>query len=543
MTRGTRTALLSVSDKTGIVDFARGLTDRGWRIVSTGGTAQTLREAGVEVTKVSELTGFPEILSGRVKTLHPSVHGGILARRSVAGDMEQLREHDLAPVDLVAVNLYPFRETISRPDIALAEALEQIDIGGPSMLRSAGKNHPFVWPVCDPGDYDRVLSALDADDEETDLRRELAAKVFRHTATYDAAVSGYLTANGGSLRPGEGDELGEVGLPPERLWSLVRVEELRYGENPDQKAALYRTAFGEPFGIPALEQRQGKELSYNNLLDLDAALRTVAPFAEGERPACAIIKHCTPAGVAVGRSASDAYRKALACDPMSAYGSTVAFSHPVTEAAAEAVGELFVECLVAPGYAAGALRVLRDRESLRVLEPSEEGALSAAQGHVVAGVEARGVEGGLLVQTPAAPVSLRKLRNPGTATVATKRQPSEEEWTDLAFAWAAVQSVRSNAILLARDEASIGIGAGQMSRVDAVEIAVRKAGDADHDTEGSVLASDAFFPFRDGVDAAAEAGVRAVIQPGGSIRDEEVVEAADEHGLAMVMTGRRLFRH
>ena len=529
-------ALLSVSDKRNVEEFARGLVDRGWRLISTGGTAQALEQAAIPVESIRDWTGFPEIMGGRVKTLHPAVHAGLLARRSVAADMDELEKQGFEPIDLVAVNLYPFRETIAKPSVALAEAMEQVDIGGPTMLRAAAKNHSFVWPVCDPEDYDPVLDALDDEEDSGELRRELAGKVFRHTATYDAAVGGYLDRE--RARGSGGTE-----LPEESLWSLTRHRELRYGENPDQEAALYRSASREPFGIPALEQHQGKELSYNNLQDLDAALRAVAPFTEGDRPACAIMKHLTPCGIAVGRSTVDAYEKALASDPMSAYGSVIAFTEPVTEAAAEAIADLFVECVVAPGYAAAALRILREREKLRVLEPGDGRELHAPAGHVTPGLEARGVEGGVLVQTPAEPAFPGALRDADDVRVASKRQPDDDEWEDLAFAWAAVQSVKSNAILLARDRASVGIGAGQMSRVDAVEIAIRKARKHDHDTGGTVLASDAFFPFRDGVDAAADAGVRAVIQPGGSIRDDEVVEAADEHGMTMVLTGRRVFRH
>ncbi len=530
------TALISVSDKTGAAEFASSLADRGWEVVSTGGTASELRSAGVEVTPVDELTGFPEILDGRVKTLHPAVHAGILARRTVAGDMDQLEEHGFRPVDLVAVNLYPFRETVERPDVTLAEAQEQIDIGGPTLLRAAAKNHGFVWPVCDPDDYGRVLEALDEEDG-AELRRNLAAKVFYHTATYDAAIGGYL-------RTATRDRGAGPGMPEEMLWSLSRVQELRYGENPDQRAAFFREATGRSWGIPALEQHQGRELSYNNLLDVDGALAAVEPFRAGDRSACAVVKHTTPCGLAVGRSPVEAWEKALASDPQSAYGSVVAFNEPVTEAVAEEISELFVECLVAPGYAEAALRILQEREKLRVLEPrTDERDREEERGHVRPGLQARGVRGGLLIQTEPEPVDPEGLAGAEGVSVPTKRQPSEEEWSELGFAWAAIQAVKSNAIVLARDGATIGIGAGQMSRVDAVEIAVRKAAGFDHETEGSVLASDAFFPFRDGLDAAAEAGVRAVVQPGGSIRDEEVVAAADEHGLAMVFTGRRLFRH
>lgn len=528
-------ALVSVSDKTGIQDFCRGLVEIGYEIVSTGGTRNALVEAGLPVRGVSELTGHPEMLQGRVKTLHPTVHAGILARRSVPEDLAQLQEHDVSPIDIVVVNLYPFQRTIARESVTLAEALEQIDIGGPTLLRAAAKNHPFVWPVCDPEDYGSVLHALrsGADAEEArDRRRELAAKVFRHTAAYDAAIAGYLAAP---------DPLGRTddGNPDHVLAALSRVQTLRYGENPDQEAAFFRVSSRPPWGIPALTQLHGKALSFNNILDIDGALAAIAPFAVAD-PACAIIKHTTPCGLARGRSPLDAYRKALACDPVSAFGSVVAFTQPVTEAVADALSENFVECVVAPGYADSALVTLQRKANIRILQPERPEALMEMGGHLWPGVEARGVRGGLLLQTAPAPATGEG--GDGWA-VATEREPDDEERADLAFAWSAIQAVKSNAILLARDEASIGIGAGQMSRVDSVELAIWKARAQGHDLAGAVLASDAFFPFRDGVDAAAEAGIRAVIQPGGSKRDGEVVEAANEHGMAMLMTGRRLFRH
>jgi phosphoribosylaminoimidazolecarboxamide formyltransferase/IMP cyclohydrolase len=532
-----RYALLSVSDKTGLVELGTALVERGWTLVSTGGTARVLREAEVPVTPISEFTGFPEILGGRVKSLHPAVHAGLLARLSVEQDVRDLERQDLRPIGLVAVNLYPFRETVARPDATLADALEQIDIGGPTMLRAAAKNHPFVWPICDPADYDRVLAAIDVDEDDPDLRRELAAKVFRHTATYDAAVAGYLGGESG-IGSSEDDD------PPEEfLLSLVRAQGLRYGENPDQRAAFYRVASRPPVGIPALRQLHGKDLSYNNILDLDGAFLAIAPFLGEEKAACAILKHTTPCGLAVGRSVAEAYRKALACDPVSAFGSTVVFSQPVTEAVAEEMGKLFVECVVAPGYAAAALRLLQEKPSLRILAPADDARFGAQVGQVAAGLDIRGVLGGVLVQGSPTPARPSALRSEGTARVVTERAPTDAEWDDLAFAWAAVGSVKSNAILLARDGASVGIGAGQMSRVDAVQLSARKARQAGHPLEGLVLASDAFFPFRDGIDAAAEAGVTAVIQPGGSKRDDEAIAAANGHGIAMVFTGRRLFRH
>lgn len=527
-------ALVSVSDKVNVEELCRGLVERGWDIVSTGGTRHALLEAGLEVESVSELTGHPEMLGGRVKTLHPSIHAGILARRGLPDDLEQLERHQVRPIDLVAVNLYPFQRTVARESVTLAEALEQIDIGGPTLLRAAAKNHPFVWALCDPSDYERVLTALDRnkDAETQELRRELAAKVFRRIATYDAAIAGYLAP----LAPLRREDEGRV---HHVLASLTRVQTLRYGENPDQDAAFFRDGSRAPWGIPALSQLHGKELSYNNILDVDGALGALAPFARGPRTACVIIKHTTPCGIALGRSPLEAYQKALACDPMSAFGSVVAFTEPVTEAVADALAQNFVECVVAPGYADPALLELQKKPSLRILKPEREEGLEEAAGHLWSGIDARGVRGGLLLQRSPQPATDVD-RVPGAVT---GRQPSEQEWEDLTFAWAAVQGVKSNAILLAADGASVGIGAGQMSRVDAVELAVRKGLSQGRDLSGSVLASDAFFPFRDGIDAAAAAGVRAVIQPGGSKRDEEVVAAANEHGIAMVFTGRRLFRH
>jgi phosphoribosylaminoimidazolecarboxamide formyltransferase/IMP cyclohydrolase len=528
-----RIALLSVSDKTGIAEFARELVERGWRIVSTGGTAAQLSAAEIPVTRVSELTGVPEMMGGRVKTLHPAVHAALLARRSVPEDMEALAAADIEPIDLVAVNLYPFRETVAKVDVSLAEVMEQIDIGGPTLLRASAKNHESVFALCDPEDYDVVLAALGAGEEDPELRKGLAAKVYRHTATYDAAIAGYLESLASAKKPHP---------PSEVFLSLVRVQEMRYGENPDQKAALYRDASTRRWGVPALSQLHGKELSYNNLLDVDGVLAAIAPFLGDSRAACAIVKHTTPCGLAVGRSTAEAFERALACDPVSAFGSTVAFNQPLAETVAEALYELFVECLIAPGFAEDALRILLEKKNLRILVAGE-GGLQAYPGHVLAGLDARGVQGGLLLQSSPQPVPAGDLAEADGVTVPTRRSPVPEEWDDLGFAWAAVQGVKSNAILLARGGATIGIGAGQMSRVDAVRLAGWKAADAAHETEGSVLASDAFFPFRDGIDVAAEMGVTAIVQPGGSIRDGDVVAAADEHGIAMVMTGRRLFRH
>jgi phosphoribosylaminoimidazolecarboxamide formyltransferase/IMP cyclohydrolase len=518
-------ALLSVSDKTGLLPFARALSGRGWTLLSTGGTARALREAGLPVTEVSEVTGHPEMMEGRVKTLHPAVHAGLLGRRGRADDMEQMRAQGYEPIDLVAVNLYPFRDTVAKPGVTREEAIENIDIGGPSMLRSAAKNHESVWVVADPADYDRVLAGLEAAPEEgTRLRRELAAKVFAHTSAYDHAIAAYLTSV--DRAPFAED----AGFPGEMTLSLAKQQELRYGENPDQPAAFYRDTAASG-GLPGMRQLHGKELSFNNLTDLDAALLAISAWEGTGLAACAIIKHTTPCGIAVGADAAEAYRKALATDPTSAFGSVIAFNVPVSEQAAALLRPNFVEAVAAPGFAPGALRLLSEKKNLRLVEippqPADDGELDVKR-----------VRGGFVVQRRLS------MRFPEDAwRVVTAREPSAAEWDDLRFAWRAVATVKSNAILLARGGMAVGIGAGQMSRVDSSRIAVMKARDNGFALEGAALASDAFFPFRDGVDAAAEAGVRAIVQPGGSVRDEEVIAAADEHGIAMVFTGRRLFRH
>jgi len=507
-------ALISVSDKTGLLEFAQGLSRLGWQIVSTGGTAKALREAAISVTDVSDLTGFPEIMDGRVKTLHPKVHGGLLARR---GDPEHMRvagEHGIAPIDLVAVNLYPFQATAARAGVTPDEVVENIDIGGPSMLRSAAKNFESVTVVVDPADYARVLATLEANDDDLDLRRLLAEKVFAHTAAYDSAISSWFAC-----------ERAEE-FPEQAVLALEKRQALRYGENPGQRAAFYLEKTGN--GLAGLAQKGGKELSFNNLLDLEGALLTTDPFRD--ETCCAIIKHTTPCGLATGVSPLDAYRKALACDPVSAFGSVISFTVPVDAETAEAVSSLFVECLVAPSYSDEALEILGRKKNLRVLAGRAVWRDQA--------LDYKRVRGGFLVQERAKPLS-----EISEWTVVTKRQPTDEERSNLTFAWRAVGSVKSNAILLARDGATIGIGAGQMSRVDAAFLSVHKAKLAGHATQGAVLGSDAFFPFRDGIDQAAEAGITAIVQPGGSVKDEEVIAAADEHGIAMVFTGQRQFRH
>ncbi|MFL5540010.1 MAG: bifunctional phosphoribosylaminoimidazolecarboxamide formyltransferase/IMP cyclohydrolase [Longimicrobiaceae bacterium] len=515
-------ALLSVSDKRGLVDFARALLERGWTLLSTGGTAHALREAGITVTDVSTVTGHPEMMDGRVKTLHPAIHAGLLARRAHPGDVEQMRAQGYAPIDLVAVNLYPFRETVARPGVTVGDAIENIDIGGPSMLRSAAKNHESVWVVVDPADYGRVLAGLGgAGDEAAALRRELAVKVFAHTSAYDGAIAAYLG--------GVGKEDAGAALPEAIEPRLRKVQDLRYGENPDQRAAFYRDESAGD-GLPAMRQLGGKELSFNNLIDVDAALLAVSAWEGTGLAACAIVKHTTPCGIAVGADPAEAYRKALATDPTSAFGSVIAFNAEVSEQAAVLLRPNFVEAIVAPSFAEPALRLLSEKKNLRLIALP-----SAGDG---GGLDFKRVRGGFVVQER---MSMRFAEDGWR--VATQRTPSAEEMDDLRFAWRAVASVKSNAILLARGGMALGIGAGQMSRVDSSRIAVMKARDNGFDLAGAALASDAFFPFRDGVDAAAEAGVRAIIQPGGSVRDAEVVAAADEHGIAMVFTGRRLFRH
>ena len=507
-------ALLSVSDKTGIVDLARGLAQLGWEIISTGGTSRALRDAGLSPRDVSDVTGFAEMLDGRVKTLHPAVHGALLARRDRPEHMQALAEQKIVPIDLVAVNLYPFRATAARNGVSPDEVIEQIDIGGPSMLRSAAKNFDAVTVIVEPRDYGRVLAALQASDDDLDLRRTLAEKAFAHTAAYDAAIASWFA------------QQREEKFPETVTLSAMRQQKLRYGENPDQAAAFYVDFPGA--GLAALVQRGGKELSFNNLLDLEGALLTIDPYTS--ETACAIIKHTTPCGLAVGTSAVDAYRKALACDPVSAFGSVIAFTVPVDAVTADTVSSLFVECIVAPSFSDEAVEILGRKKNLRVLEGR-----AAWPQH---SLDYKRVRGGVLVQERP-----RTLIDDEGWKVVTTREPTAEERRDLLFVWRAVAAVKSNAIVIARDGATIGIGAGQMSRVDAAFLAVHKAQLQGHDPKGAVLGSDAYFPFRDGVDQAADAGVTAIVQPGGSIRDTEVIAAANERGVAMIFTGKRQFRH
>ena len=557
-----RRALLSVSDKSGIEDFAKSLVDAGWEILSTGGTASAIREAGVEVTDVAQVTGHPEMMDGRVKTLHPAIHAGLLARRARSDDMAALSEHGYAPIDLVAVNLYPFRETVARGDVPIDEAMGKVDIGGPTIIRAAAKSHVDVWVIVDPADYDRVLEEITVEgggrSAEAHLRRELAAKVFSHISEYDAAIARYL----GEQHTPDASEEAE-GPAASLSLDLELVQGLRYGENPGQEAALYRW-LGRKDGLAGLDQIHGKDLSYNNLLDLDGALLSLAPFAFSPKAAVCIVKHTTPCGLAIGDSVHSAYERALATDNMSAFGCVVSVNRQIDKAAAEAMSSLFIECVVAPGFDEAALEILTRKKNVRLIlyggidapvsgEPeggswtdtTEEVRRSARflaeHGQRPEPRAFRSVYGGMLLQSPLA-LPFYGLEGEDWRP-ATSRVPTEEEWDDLRFAWAAVSGVKSNAILFARGGATLGIGAGQMSRVDASRLAVQKAADAGLELKGSVLASDAFFPFRDGVDAAAEAGAKAIVQPGGSVRDVEVIEAANEHGMAMVLTGQRLFRH
>jgi phosphoribosylaminoimidazolecarboxamide formyltransferase / IMP cyclohydrolase len=518
-------ALLSVFDKTGIVEFARKLAALRIEILSTGGTAKLLREQGVPVRDVSEFTGSPEMLGGRVKTLHPKVHGGLLFRRDHADDQRQAKEHGIAPIDLVVVNLYPFEETAAKAYLPAEELIENIDIGGPTMLRSAAKNFESVTVVTDPADYDEVAAELEAHGQTSlALRLELARKVFATTSRYDGLITMNLERLG--LNEGKLEVQHKLVLPERFHLALRRKQELRYGENPHQSAALYVPAGCPPTGLAAAKQLQGKELSYNNYVDLEAARSTVAEF---EGPAAVIIKHNNPCGAAEQKTLLDAYTKAFACDPLSAFGGVLAFNHIVDAVTAEAVVKLFVECIVAPGFADRAQEIFAAKKNLRVLVLPHGGLEYDKE------LQLKRILGGVLVQQP----DLGSLKGV-ELTVATKRAPTQTELTDLLFAWKVCKHVKSNAIVFAKDGATLGVGAGQMSRVDAAKIAIAKAQKSLH---GTVVASDAFFPFPDGVEEAAKAGATAVIQPGGSVKDNEVIATADRLGLAMVFTAMRHFLH
>jgi phosphoribosylaminoimidazolecarboxamide formyltransferase/IMP cyclohydrolase len=505
-----RRALLSVSDKEGLVPFARRLAEAGVAIVSTGSTAAAIREAGIEVRDVADVTGSPEMLDGRVKTLHPAIHAGILADRTNAGHLEELEARGIEPFDLVVVNLYPFERAVTSGGSA-EEIVEQIDIGGPTLVRAAAKNFASVTVVVSPDRYDELLAAVAEGGPPFDIRARLAEEAFAHVATYDAAIAGWFR-----------DRAGGEGPPPSLTLGLQRAGSLRYGENPHQEAALYRQVL-TPGPLGGAEVLQGKEMSFNNWLDADAA-RTLA-WSLDDR-AAVIVKHNNPCGVAVAPTLEEAFRAALASDPVSAFGGVVAFNDEVDGAAAAAMAEVFTEVVVAPGFTPEAMAAFGSRANLRLLRAARPRA---------GRLEIRPIEGGALVQE-ADPVD----ETAKAFTVAGRREPTAAQWDDLALAWMVAARVRSNAIVLVSGMATVGIGAGQMSRVDAVDIACRKAGPR---SGGSVMASDAFFPFRDGIDRAAEAGILAVIQPGGSVRDAEVLEAAEEHGMAVVLTGTRHFRH
>lgn len=510
----SRTALLSVSDKSGLAPFAKRLADKGWTLLSTGGTLRTLIDAGIPATQVDEYTGSPEVFGGRVKTLHPKIHGGILQRRDLQEHVEEAKREGLPPIDMVVVNLYPFRETVARKDATAADAIENIDIGGPCMLRAAAKNHAAVTVICDPEDYAAVADAIESSgDTSAQQRRELALKAFRHTASYDATIATWLACN-----------TGESGLlPKERHESSTIVQTLRYGENPHQDAALYKALYDED--LAGAKVLQGKALSYNNVVDLDGAVDAVREF---EEPACVIVKHTNPCGV--GRDAKSllqAYTEALAGDPVSAFGGIIGLNRTVDKALAERISERFFEVIAAPGFDDEAKEIFSAKKNLRLVDLSSFDPVTLRR---------RSTLFGELIQT----ADPRIADMDGEWTVPTDRKPTDEEMTALRFLWQVCKHVKSNAIVIGNDVRTFGVGAGQMSRVDSVELAIKKA---TADLQGSALASDAFFPFRDGLDAAAKAGVKAVIQPGGSVRDQEVIDAANEHGIAMVFTGNRHFRH
>ncbi|MES9906206.1 MAG: bifunctional phosphoribosylaminoimidazolecarboxamide formyltransferase/IMP cyclohydrolase [Sedimenticola sp.] len=513
-------ALISVSDKTGIVDFARELQQRGVEILSTGGTARLLSKSQVPVTEVSEHTGFPEMMDGRVKTLHPKIHGGILGRRGT--DDQVMADNGITPIDIIVVNLYPFEQTVANPDCDLPTAIENIDIGGPTMLRAAAKNHADVTVVVDAADYSRVLQEMDANaGAVTDATRfDLAVKTFEHTASYDGAIANYLGA-----RLGEGAD----DFPRTINLQYRQVQTMRYGENPHQKAAFFVERDQPEVCISTAKQLQGKELSYNNIGDTDAALECVKQFSEGS--ACVIVKHANPCGVAIGSSLLDAYDRAFSTDPESAFGGIIAFNQELDAATAQAIiDRQFVEVIIAPYVSAEAGEVLAAKKNVRLLTCGEWSSESIHR------LDFKRVNGGLLVQGA-------DLQLANDISVVTKRTPTDQEMADLLFTWRVAKFVKSNAIVYGKNNMTIGVGAGQMSRINSARIAGIKAEHAGLEVPGSVMASDAFFPFRDGLDSAAKAGIRAVIQPGGSMRDEEVISAADEHDIAMVFTGMRHFRH
>ncbi|HDX9577152.1 TPA: bifunctional phosphoribosylaminoimidazolecarboxamide formyltransferase/IMP cyclohydrolase [Bacillus pseudomycoides] len=507
-------ALVSVSNKAGVVEFVKGLLEQGIEVISTGGTKKLLQENGLQVIGISEVTGFPEIMDGRVKTLHPNIHGGLLAVRDNETHMAQMNELGIQPIDFVVVNLYPFKETIAKPDVTFIDAIENIDIGGPTMIRSAAKNHEFVTVIVDPTDYAVVLAELkEIEEVSKDTKRKLAAKVFRHTAAYDALISNYLT-----------EQTGEES--PETLTvTFEKKQDLRYGENPHQKATFYKAPFAATSSVAYAEQLHGKELSYNNINDADAALSIVKEFTE---PAVVAVKHMNPCGVGVGTDIQEAYTRAYEADPVSIFGGIIAANREIDKATAEKLHEIFLEIIIAPSFSEEALEVLQSKKNLRLLIVDIAKAETASK-------KLTSVQGGLLVQEEDT-LSLDE----DAVTIPTKREPTEQEWNDLKLAWKVVKHVKSNAIVLVKDNMTVGVGAGQMNRVGSAKIAITQAGEK---AQGSALASDAYFPMPDTVEEAAKAGITAIIQPGGSIRDEDSIQKADEYGITMVFTGVRHFKH
>ena len=529
-------ALLSVSDKTGIVDLARGLHALGVRLLSTGGTAKLLADAGLPVTEVADVTGFPEMLDGRVKTLHPKVHGGLLARRDVPAHMQALREHGIETIDLLVVNLYPFEATVARPGCTLEDAIENIDIGGPAMVRSAAKNWKDVGVLTDAAQYGPVLEELRASKTLSDATRfALSVAAFNRISNYDGAISDYLSRVQPDPGPGAGQAPRLALFGAQANGRFVKLQDLRYGENPHQQAAFYRDLHPAPGSLVTATQLQGKELSYNNIADADAAWECVKSF---DAPACVIVKHANPCGVAVGEDPLEAYSKAFQTDPTSAFGGIIAFNRPVDAAAAKAVRGQFVEVLMAPGYAPEALETFRDRPNVRILQIGLPPGGGTDWDNGRNAMDIKRVGSGLLMQT----ADNRELQL-SELKVVTKKQPTPAQLQDLLFAWKVAKYVKSNAIVFCKDGMTIGVGAGQMSRIDSARIAGIKAGNAGLSMQDTVVASDAFFPFRDGLDVVADAGATCVAQPGGSMRDSEVIAAADERGIAMVFTGVRHFRH
>jgi len=511
-------ALLSVSDKRGLVEFATALVQRfGYKLISTGGTAKLLAEKGLPVTEVSQHTGFPEMMEGRVKTLHPKIHGGLLCRRDKADHLAAAKEHGITLIDLVVVNLYPFEQTVAKPGVHFEEAIENIDIGGPSMLRSAAKNHESVTVVCDPADYDSVIAAFDKPASLQALRRKLALKVFQRTGSYDTAIARYL-----ETQQAEPDLGALSGFPATLSLSYKKAQSLRYGENPHQQAALYGT-FHEHF-----QQLQGKELSYNNILDITSATYLIGEF---EKPTLAILKHTNPCGVATADTLEAAWEKAYATDRQAPFGGIIIVNRTLEAALAKTISEIFTEVIIAPHFSAEALAIFAKKKNLRLM-------IAKAGPGVDSLLDVRSVIGGVLVQD-----RNKILGTPENFKVVSKRQPTDEEWASMMFGWRVCKHVKSNAIVYCRGEQTLGIGAGQMARVDSSRIAVWKAGEAKLNLKGSVVVSEALFPFADGLIAAADAGATSAIQPGGSVRDEEVIKAADERGMAMVFTGIRHFKH